>query len=240
MAMTEDKAGDRAPLPVNAIAPVVVALALLVAGVEVVLSLAGAGMVGGPAGIGWRLQAVQDWGFSPLVWEQVVHLGNHSAAMVRRFVTYAFVHGSFTHALFGAAMLLALGKFVGDILSWWAVLAVFFGGLLAGAVAFGLAFDGPVPLFGSYPGVYALIGAFTWIIWVRLGHRGENQLRAFRMIGVLLILQLAFAALGPWLGGGTFDFAFVADLAGFAAGFVLSVLVGPGGFRRLRARLRER
>lgn len=229
-----DPQTDGPPLPFNAIAPVVLVLALAMAAVEIALSLADAGLVGGPAGIGWRMQAVQDWGFSALVWDQVVDLGNRTPEMLRRFVTYGLVHGSFTHALFGIAMTLALGKFVGDLFAWWAVMAVFLGGLIVGAAVFGLVLDGPRPLFGSYPGVYALIGAFTYMIWLRLGEKGENRLRAFRMIGFLMVLQLSFGVIF-----GT-DWSWIAELSGFAAGFSLSAVVSPGGLQALRARLRTR
>lgn len=225
---------DSSTNPVNPIAPVVIVLVLVVVAVEAVLSLAGAGLVGGQAGIGWRIAAVEDWGYSPAVWELVVTRGNWSVDILKRFVTYGFVHGSFTHALFGAALLLALGKFVGDIFHWAAVLAVFVAGLIAGAVAFGLFVDGARPLFGCYPGVYAMIGAFTYVLWLRLGQKHENRLRAFRLIGMLMLFQLlfglAFGAEPSW----------IADVAGFVAGFLLSVVVSPGGFGALRARLQAR
>ncbi len=230
----------QSPMPLNAISPVVLVLALVMAAVEIVLSLGAAGLAGGPGAIGWRMQAIQDWGFSPLIWEQIVMFGNHSAQMLRRFVTYGFVHGSFTHALFGIAMLLALGKFVGDVFPGWAVLVVFVGGLLAGAVTFALVMPTQRFLFGAYPGVYALIGAFTWILYARLGAQGMNRGPAFRLIGFLLVLQLVFAAMGPLMGGAGVDLAFTAELVSFAVGFALSVVVSPGGFRALQARLRER
>ncbi len=230
----------RPELPMNPVAPVVIVLVALIAVVEAWVSLTEAGLTGaGQAAVGLRMELVRGWGFSPVIWEQVVGLGDRSFEMVRRFVTYAFVHGSFTHALFGGALLLALGKFVGDVFRWWAVLAVFLAGLLAGAVAFGLLIDGTRWLFGCYPGVYALIGAFSYILWLRLGQKGENRLRAFRLIGMLLIVQLVFAVLGPLIGGG-FDPAFVADLAGFAAGFAVSSVVSPGGLAALRRRIQAR
>lgn len=228
-----------APLPFNAISPVVIVLALVMAGIELAFMLGTAGLAGGPGAIGWRMAALQDWGFSPLIQEQVA-AGNLSLPMLRRFVTYGFVHGSFTHALFAVAMLLALGKFVGDLFRPWAVLAVFLAGLVAGAVVFALVMPAQRLLFGAYPGVYALIGAFTWILYARLGARGMGRAPAFRLIGFLLVLQLVFAAIGPVIGGTGFDLSFLAELAGFAAGFALSVVVSPGGFRALQTRLRAR
>lgn len=41
---------------VNPIPPVIIVLCLIVVGVELVLSAAAAGIVGGPLGIGWRLR----------------------------------------------------------------------------------------------------------------------------------------------------------------------------------------
>ncbi len=226
--------------PFNAISPVVLALAAVMVAVELVFMLGSAGLIGGRAAIGWRVAAIQDWGFSPLVWEQVMTFGNASPHLLARLVTYPFIHNSFTHVLFAVAMLLALGKFVGDVFRPWAVLVVFLGGVLAGAVVFALIMPPQRFLFGAYPGVYALIGAFTWILWAGLGARGLNRLAAFRLIGFLLVLQLAFVAIGPLIGGSGVDLGFLAELASFAVGFALSVVVSPGGFRALQARLRAR
>ena len=219
----------------NALPPVVVVLAMIVGAVEIVLSAAEMGFVGGPQGIGWRIMAIQDYGFSPVVWDQVVMLGNHSAVMVRRFVTYGFVHGSFTHTLFALALLLALGKFVGEVFAWWALLVLIVAGLIAGAAVFGLVFEGPLPLFGIYPAVYALIGGFTYVMWLRLGQVGGNQIGAFRLIGVLLLFQLVFGA----LFGSDWGF-FVSEIAAFVVGLLLSVVLSPGGVAALRMRLRNR
>ena len=219
---------------VNPIPPVVIVLCLIVVLVELVLSAAAAGMIGGPQGIGWRIGALQDYGFSPLVLDRVVTVGDFSFDVVKRFVTYAFVHLSFTQALFSAALLLALGKFVGDVFSSISLLIVFFGAMIFGAIVFGVIAEGPTPLLGIFPAVYGLIGAFTYILWVRLGASGESQLRAFQLIGFLLGLQLVFGLL---FGS---SLSWVAELAGFTYGFVVSIVVAPGGWTALVAKLRER
>ena len=219
---------------VNPIPPVVIVLCLIVVLVELALSAAAAGMIGGPQGIGWRIAALQDYAFSPLVLDRVIAVGDFSFDLLKRFVTYGFLHASFTHALFAAALLLALGKFVGDVFSGVAVLIVFFGALVFGAIIFGLIAEGPVPLIGLYPAVYGLIGAFTYILWVRLGASGENQVKAFQLIGFLLALQLVF---GLFFGS---DPSWLAELAGFAFGFVVSIIVAPGGWTALVDKLRER
>ena len=118
---------------VNPIPPVVIVLCLFVIGVELVLSAGTAGLVGGPLAIGWRLAAMQDYAFSSAVIERVVGQGDFSFNIVKRFVTYGFVHASFTQALFAAALLLALGKFVGDVFRATSVLIIVFGSLIFGS-----------------------------------------------------------------------------------------------------------
>ena len=220
--------------PVNPIPPVIVALCLVVAGVELALSAGEAGLVGGAQGIGWRLTALNDYAFSPAVLDYVVGRGDFGLDLLKRFVTYPFVHSSFTNALFGAALLLALGKFVGDVFHPAATLAVFFLSAITGAVAFGIFVDGTTPLYGVYPPVYGLIGAFTYILWLRLGAAGERQITAFRLIGFLLALQLVFSLI---FGSNPM---WIAELAGFASGFVFSTVLAPGGWSAMLQRLRTR
>lgn len=219
---------------VNPIPPVVIVLCLIVVLVELALSAAAAGMIGGPQGIGWRVAAMQDYGYSPLVLDRLIRVGDTSFDLLKRFVTYGFVHVNFTHALFAATLLLALGKFVGDVFRASAVLIIAFGALIMGAVVFGLIADGNAPLLGIYPAVYGLIGAFTYILWVRLGATGQNQAKAFQLIGFLLGLQLVFGLL---FGS---DLSWIAELTGFAYGFVVSIVVAPSGWAALLAKLRER
>lgn len=220
--------------PLNPLPWVVWALVLPIVAMEVVVSLGQRGLIGGAHAVGWRLDAMERFAFSPdlLRWMAENHVWPLDGLI--RLVSYPFVHTSFTHAVFVVVMLLALGKMVGEIFRWWAVLVVFFG---ATAVAAGVytAVPGLVqPLVGGYPAIYGLIGAFTFLLWVRLAGEGANQYRAFTLIGFLLFAQLLF---GVFFGGGT---EWVADIAGFATGFVLSFVVSPGGFARVRARLRER
>lgn len=220
--------------PVNPLPPVVLGLFLVLMGVELVLTLAAEGIVGGPQGVGWRIAAIDGYAFSPAVWERVTERGDLSFDMLKRFVGYVFVHSSFTHALFAAALLLALGKFVGDLFHAGAVLAVLGAATLSGAVAYALLAPGNVALFGAYPPVYGLIGAFTYLMWLRLGQLGQNQYRAFQLIAVLLGIQLFFALV---FGGNP---TWIADVAGFAGGLAVSPLVAPGGWQAFMRRMRQR
>lgn len=219
--------------PVNPVPPVVLALFVAIIGIELVFSLGEQNLIGGPQAIGWRSQAIRDFGFNTQVVEWMWESGRVPPEFMMRFVTYPFVHGSFTTALIGGALVLALGKFVGDQFRGWAVLALFFMSCIGGAVTYGMIAPGQPYLVGAYPGVYGLIGGFTYLVWLRLGQLGERQVRAFSLIGFLLGVQLVFGLLfgdnGWW----------IADLGGFATGFAASILLSPGGFARLRARLRH-
>lgn len=218
----------------NALPPVVVALALAIFGVEVLISAGAKGYVGGPEAVGWRLEAVREFAFFSKMLEFVFDRQAWTSPELRRFVTYPFIHLSFTHVIFVIVFLLALGKLVGEVFGNLAVLVVFFASAIFGALVYaGLTGDAR-PLVGGYPGVYGLIGAYTFLLWVNYGRAGESQYRAFTLIGFLMGLQLIFGV----LFGSTFDW--VAELAGFLSGFAIAPLLAPGGFRRLLSRLRQR
>ena len=220
--------------PLNPLPPIVWLLALPMIAMEVVVSLGAGGVVGGPKAIGWRSEAIQRFAFSPDYMRQMFEQHLYPLDGMVRLLTYPFVHGSLTHALFVVVMLLALGKMVGEVFRWWGVLAVFFGAAIVGALVYTAVPFTTVALIGAYPPVYGLIGAFTFLLWIRLAAVGANQNRAFLMIGFLLGTQLVF---GLAFGGG---FDWIADLAGFTTGFLLSFVVSPGGWGRVRNRLRQR
>ncbi|WP_282026020.1 rhomboid family intramembrane serine protease [Limimaricola cinnabarinus] len=225
---------NHAPMegPFGTLPPLIVVLALVMAGVEAALSLGATGLVGGPQAIGWRIGAIEGFGFSPAVFDRLALRWDWGLAS--RLLSYPFVHMSLTHALFAVALLLALGKFVGEVLHPLALGLLLLATTLAGALAFGMFVSTNYPLIGAYPAVYGLIGAFTYLMWLQLGRNGANRLAAFRLIGVLLGLQLVF---GLMFGA---DPAWVADAAGFIAGIALSPLLAPGGARGFLARMRTR
>ncbi|PLL14021.1 rhomboid family intramembrane serine protease [Tabrizicola sp. TH137] len=225
---------DRNAPPLNPLPAIVWVLALPIIAMEVVVGLGGAGILGGLEGAGWRLQALERFVFSPPLMQAMLEAQQYPPRQMARLVTYPFVHGSTTHAVFVVVILLALGKMVGEVFRWWAVLVVFFGAAVAGAFAYMLVPGIEAPLFGGYPATYGLIGGFTFLLWVNLAAVGANKFRAFSLIGFLLAIQLLFGLL---FGGG---YEWVADVAGFAAGFLLSFVVSPGGWHRVVAKIRQR
>ena len=220
--------------PFNPLPPVVLALAIVIGGVELVLQLADRGLIGGAQGVGLRIDLLNRFAFSPPMFDRMVETGDVSAPALLRLVSYAFVHLGFAHVLFVLVFLLALGKMVGEVFHPAALLAIFFGSAIVGALAYGLILDDPAALVGGYPAVYGLIGAYTFLLRIGLTRTGGDPNRAFTLIGFLLGIQLLFGA----LFGGSNDW--VAEVAGFVTGFALSHVVCPGGWRRLRDRMRNR
>ena len=95
--MSEDP--DRAPeiiSPVNPLPPVVVALFFVIMGIEATLSLAARGTIGGPGGIGWRLEAMQSYAFSGLIFDWMWDNGQWPTEHLIQFVSYMFMHSSFS------------------------------------------------------------------------------------------------------------------------------------------------
>lgn len=219
--------------PVNPLPPVVVALFVVIAGIELVLQLGARGLAGGPGAVGWRLAAIEQYAFAGSILQYMAQTGDWVPQQLMRFLTYPFVHGTFTHAMFAVVMLLALGKMVGEALGNVATLVLFVGSGVGGALVYGLVAPMAPPLFGAFPPIYGLIGGFTYLLWVRLGQMGAQQIRAFSLIGILLGLQLLFGLL---FGGGQ---DWIADIGGFVTGFALSLVLVPGGWARLVAALRR-
>ena len=60
-------------------------------------------------------------------------------------------------------------------------------------------------------------------------------MRAFTLIGMLLLFQLVFGIL--FQDG---SLTWIAEVAGFISGFLLSFLLIPGGMERIRQQLRQR
>jgi membrane associated rhomboid family serine protease len=220
--------------PFNALPPVVVGLAVVIFGLEVMFQAATAGLLGGQGGVGWRLAAFEDYAVLDPVWTWMVTNGIYPTEHLLRFVAYPLIHSGFVHAIFVVVFILALGKMVAEVYSVLAFLAVFWVSAVAGGLGFVIIMDSPLPLVGGYPGVYGLIGAFTFLMLMRAEAQGSGQARAFGLIGMLLGIQLLFALINGEFG------SVVADFTGFLTGLLLSFVVSPGGWARLVQRMRQR
>ena len=220
--------------PFNKLPFVVVILFLIMAGIEVALSAGEAGLVGGPSAIGWRLGLVRDWGFSGDLFDAMLAQGYFPPEHLARFITYPFIHLSFTHALIAIVLMLALGKLCAEVMGQFAMLALFVCSGIGGALIYALVLNDPVWLVGAYAPVYGLIGGYSFLLWRKLAASGGRQVEAFTLIAMLMALQLVwslFASVG---------YGWVAELSGFACGFVLSFLFAPGEWARILQKLRQR
>ena len=220
--------------PFNPMPPVVVVLFLAVVLPEIAFFLGSKGLIGGPQAVGWRQMMIQEYAFNGDVLRWMVSNGIYPPGQLIRVLTYPFLHGGFSEMLFAAALLLAMGKFVGEVFRPAATVAAFFIPAICGALGYGIVAQGNPWLYGAFPGIYGLIGAFTYLLWLKLGQQGGNQARAFVLIGFLMGAQLLFSL----LFGGTLRW--VADLTGFCTGFAASFVLRPGGWAKLRLKLLQR
>ncbi|MGC1260475.1 rhomboid family intramembrane serine protease [Jannaschia helgolandensis] len=222
--------------PFHSLPPVVVALAVVIIGIELMFQAGTAGLIGGREAVGWRLGALRDWAVAESVWAWMIDRGEWPLRQVARIIAYPFLHGSFTHAAFVAVFTLALGNAVAPVYPNLRILVLFFGAAIGGAFVYLIVFDTQAPLLGGYPAVYGLIGAFTYLTQRGLT-RGDPK-NAFLLIGFLLAIQPVFGLITmrnlAWLP----DWS--ADLGGAASGYGLAALMFPGALARLRDRMRQR
>ncbi|MDS9468075.1 rhomboid family intramembrane serine protease [Paracoccus sp. MBLB3053] len=229
--------------PLNPVPAVVWALVLPMIACEVVFGLAQLGLAGGGtpgAGLAMRQLAAERTAYIP---EMVLQLWQMRALVLDqswRILTYSFIHMSLTHAIFVIVFCLALGNLIANQFRAWAVIALFFGSAIGGALIYTL-FAGLFPQFrfqpliGGYPAVYGFVGAFTFLLWTRLGQQNANRMRAFSLIGMLLAFQLIFGII--FQSGNT---TWIAEVAGFITGFLLSFVLIPGGVARVLRQIRQR
>ena len=201
---------------------------------EIVLQAGELGIAGGPTAIGWRLQAVETLAFSPPMLREALSTGLWWDEVGKRALAYPLVHYGLIDTAFSVALTLALGKWVAEVMRPAFVLLVFLGASVGGALVYGVLPFTDLALIGGSPGVYGLVGGFTFALWSRLVVRNGPQQSAFVLIVMLMGMQILFRLLFQW------QWDWIADLAGFAVGFRLSALLVPGGWQGAMRRLRRR
>ncbi|MCF6273631.1 MAG: rhomboid family intramembrane serine protease [Rhodobacteraceae bacterium] len=217
----------------NPISPFVVLLVGAMVLIEFVLQAGERGWIGGPEAVGWRLELVQNFGFHQAVFEHILQGGKVEPKVIWPFLSYIFVHPDFTTMLVASALLLGMGKMISDRFSGLAVLALFIGCGLAGALVFGwFSPKGGFPLIGAYPVFYGFIGTYTWIRIAELRAEGVSILPAFSAVAMFLVFRSVFALLYG------LSSSWVADLAGVIVGFLLAYILAPDGKDRIRGWIR--
>ena len=204
----------------------------VIALIEVVLSLADAGIVFDPSLRGRVFMAGAFWasllhGDTPLF----------AAQPATMFLTHAFLHGSLLHMVMNMTILLALGRFTADRYGAGAILPVFFAGAVCGGAVYGLFASGAYPMVGASGAVFAFLG--LWIAWDWRRHRGLGASTApvWRRVLVLVVLNVViYVGLRGYL-------AWQAHLGGFLAGLACGFWLESRGARQargLRAEARRR
>ncbi|REJ70687.1 MAG: rhomboid family intramembrane serine protease, partial [Proteobacteria bacterium] len=150
----------------NELPSVIMALFLLVVGIEGFIVLGEQGMLGNRYGLGMRYGLINQFGLFPAALNTQIETGVFSWFELKRYISFTFIHGSSVGTAISCALLLAMGKFVGSVFSNVATLIVFIGSAIGGALMYSvLVPNGPV-LFGMFTGVYGLLGAHAFLRWV--------------------------------------------------------------------------
>ncbi len=183
---------------------------------------------------GIRALALQQYAYFPEVTEQAIQNGSWGLDVFWRFVTFSFININFLGALFAGVMTLALGKFVAEALGEVTFVVTFFATAAFGALIYTLLSGETYPLFGAYPAAFGMLGAFSFVMYTQAGGMASQQMRAFQLLGVLLVLNwiyvLFFGAANTW----------IAELAAAILGFAIAAARVPGGVDLLLSRLRQR
>lgn len=216
---------------VNQLPVSVILLFLPIVLVEAYFAGAQAGLWGG---LNTRLLALQQFIVIPEIVDLSIQAGRWSWDWMLTFVTYPFFSASILQATFGAVFVLAIGKFVGEAMGDFAVFTIFFAATIVGATAYVLFTSADYPLFGAFPAAYGLIGGFTYVQFALAGNVKEQQIKAFQLIGVLMLINLAFSLV---TGGPP---TWVAELVGAITGFLTAAALRPGGLPQLLETLRRR
>ncbi len=220
------------PNAFNPMPPVVVALFAAIGGIEFWLTI-GPVLIGGSNAIEWRVETIERFAVNSHLTLWMIENKKYTLDDLARFVSFSFIHGSMLNTAIACALFLAMGKIVGSLFSAISVLVFFVGSAAVGAFIYSLAVPEGGWLFGSITGIYGLIGAYTFMMWITLRVNNAPQGQAFYLIALLMGVQLIFSIIF-----GDND-SWVADLISFGTGFLLSFLFVPGGFSRVLDMLRK-
>jgi len=224
--------GAKVPSGYRPLPRVLLVLAGFIALIEVVLSLADAGVILDPS---LRLRVYAAGAF----WTGLLHGGQPLFGLqpVTMFVSHALLHGGILHMAMNLTILLALGRFAADRYGAASVLTIFLSGAIAGGAAFGALSQGGFPMVGASGAVFAFLG--VWIAWDWRRHRslGAPVGPVLRRIAVLAGLNVVlYFGLGGML-------AWEAHLGGFLVGLALGTWYEnrhATGLRMARAEARRR
>jgi membrane associated rhomboid family serine protease len=181
---------DTPPPAVNPLPPAVIVLFLAVVIGEAYIAGAEAQLWGQ---FDARVGLIRQFAFFPEGFERALAAGIWQPELFWRMLTYPFVHAAIMQSILASVLILALGKFVGEILGNTAVFAIFGISSVCAALGYAQFTSSTYPLFGGYPPAYGLIGGFSFVLFSRAEGLLSHQLRAFRMLGLLMAINISFS-----------------------------------------------
>lgn len=208
-----------------------VALVLLIVGIELLLQAADAGLI---AERGLRLRVYAVGAF----WGGLLHGAEPIFPLqpVTMFVSHALLHGGLLHLAMNMAVLLGLGRLVADRYGDRTVLPIFLLTAIAGGAVFGLIGSREIPMVGASGAVFGFLGVWSAWDWARHRAAGASvQPVVMRALALVLINVVFFVALGGML-------AWEAHLGGYLAGLVFGAWLERAlalAARRARAEARR-
>lgn len=190
------------------------ALLAVMVGIEAILQMSDAGLIGTPR---WRGLAYGYGAFWPGLlggWQP-----NYGAQPVLMFATYALLHADLGHLLGNGITLILLGLLVVERVGLRGFWIVALSAALGGALGFWALASGPRPMVGASGLLFGLAGALTVWEGARLLRRGKSLAPVLQVAGGLVALNVLM-----WISTGG-NLAWQAHLAGFLAGAAVAVLL---------------
>ena len=139
---------DSPPPAVNPLPPAVIVLFLAVVLGEAYIAGAEAQLWGQ---FDARIGLIRQFAFLPEGFERALSAGIWQPELFWRMLTYPFVHAAVMQSILASVLILALGKFVGEILGNTAVFAIFGISSVFAALGYAQFTSSTYPLFGGYP-----------------------------------------------------------------------------------------
>jgi rhomboid protease GluP len=208
-----------------------VALVLFMVGVELVFQAAEIGLAGDGA-LRYRVYAAGAF------WASLFHGAEPLFTLqpVTMFISHALLHGGLLHLAMNMAILLGLGRLVGERYGNATILPLFLLSAIAGGATFALINATDVPMVGASGAVFGFLGVWTAWDWHRhRAHGLSTRPVATRALALLLVNVVFFFGFG---GAIAWEAHLGGYLAGLAFGWWLERLVASRA-RRDRADARR-
>lgn len=186
--------------------------------VEVVLQLAGYGLLGDTR---LRQRAYEYAGF----WSGLLDNWNPNYAVqpYTMFATYAFFHAGFWHLAFNMITLWSVGRPVQDRVGTLGFLVLYVGSTLGGAGGYALLGTHLAPMVGASGAIFGIVGGLLAWNYVDRYTFSEGLWPVARALVLLALMNLVLW----WAMNG--QLAWETHLGGFLAGWVLALLIDPRG-----------